>query len=173
MPDPTVPLVDVPEEAKQRLIELGAPATAANSKLYQALSNEPDLLLGWLDMAWRLRMGRRTPVRLRELMIVHGARLANCPFEMAGHSMRARDAGVTDSELAELVDWRSSTCFTDDERLAFDFMEQVIAGHVSDETNSRLEARYDAAERIELILTAAFYCMVPRTIDALRLTRTE
>ena len=106
-------------------------------------------------------------------LIVHGARLSDCQFELMGHSVRARAAGVTDDELAQVPDWRTSTVFTDQERLAFVFMEEMVTGHVSAETNVRLAAEFDPAERIELILTAAFYCMVPRTIDALRLTRDE
>jgi AhpD family alkylhydroperoxidase len=173
MTETTVPLLDVPEAARTRLAELGAPPEAANSPLYQALSNEPDLLIGWLDLAWRLRQGRKTSTRLRELMIVHGATLADCQFELMGHTVRAHAAGVTDDELAQVAGWRDSTIFTDEERVAFAFMEQMVAGHVSDETNADLAAAFDHAERIELILTAAFYCMVPRTIDALRLTRDE
>jgi AhpD family alkylhydroperoxidase len=173
MTETTVPLLAVPESAVKRLAELGAPPSAADSKLYQALSNESDLLIGWLDLAWRLREGRKTSTRLRELMIVHGARLADCQFELMGHTIRARAAGVTDDELAQVPQWRSATVFTDEERLVFSFMEEMVVGHVSDETNAHLAATFDEAERIELILTAAFYCMVPRTIDALRLTRDE
>ncbi len=167
----TVPLIEVPESARERLAALGAPPQAADSKLYRALSNEPDLLIGWLEIAWRLRENRSTGVRLRELMIIRGAQLSECEFELIGHTIRAHAIGVTDEEIAQVAEWRDSTVFTDEERLVFEFMEQVVVGHTSDEINARLAAAFTPAERIELILTASFYCMVPRAIDALRLVR--
>ncbi|HEY4269117.1 MAG TPA: carboxymuconolactone decarboxylase family protein [Galbitalea sp.] len=172
MEDPTtVPLIEVPESARERLAALGAPPQAADSKLYRALANEPDLLIGWLEIAWRLRENRSTGVRLRELMIIRGAQLSDCEFELIGHTIRARGAGVTDDEIAQIANWRQSSLFTDDERLVFEFMEEIVVGHTSDSVNDRLAAAFTPAERIELILTASFYCMVPRTIDALRLVR--
>jgi len=172
MSDPvTVPLVDVPDSSRAVLARLGAPPSAADSKLYRALANEPTLLDGWLELAWRLREGRTTSTRLRELMILRGSQLAECEFERIGHTLRARAAGVPDAEIEALASWRDATVFSPEERLAFQFMEELSAGHASDETNRRLAETFDPAERIELILTAAFYCMVPRTIDALRLVR--
>lgn len=168
----TVPLVEVPASSRQVLAERGAPPSAADSKLYRALANEPELLDGWLELAWRLRdEHRRTSTRLRELMILRGAQVAECEFERIGHEIRLRAAGVPDDEIAQVAEWRASTVFSDTERLAIEMMEEVSAGHLTDETSARLVDAFDPATRIELLLTAAFYCMVPRTIDGLRLIR--
>jgi AhpD family alkylhydroperoxidase len=169
--EPQVPLLEVPAEAQQRLLELGAPANAYQSKLYQALANEPDLLLGWVELAWRLRADRHTSVRLRELMILRAVQLGDCDFEIVGHQIRARAEGVTDEELAQVADWRSSAAFAPQERLALELAEEVVAGPVSDQLNARLAETFSAGEQVELLLTAAFYCMVPRVIESLRLVR--
>jgi alkylhydroperoxidase family enzyme len=169
----TVPLVDVPQSARDVLAARGAPPSAADSKLYRALANEPDLLDGWLELAWRLRDGNRhTTTRLRELMIYRGAQVSDCEFERIGHEIRLRGAGVADEVIAQVESWRESSAFSPEERLALQLMEEeVLAGRLSNELSDRLVEAFDAATRVELILTAGFYCMVPRTIDALRLVR--
>ena len=42
--------------------------------LYRVLGNAPDMLRAWLDMAWPLRTKPATSRRIRELMILAGAR---------------------------------------------------------------------------------------------------
>lgn len=166
-----VSLVGVPAEVTERLAELGAPASADQSKLYRALAGKPDLLLGWVDLAWRLRGNLSSPVRLRELMILRGVQLADNEFEIVGHQIRARAAGVTDEELAEVETWRSSEAFSDAERVALQLAEDLYGGTVAEETQARLAATFSDDERIELVLTAAFFCMVTRVMEGLQLQR--
>jgi AhpD family alkylhydroperoxidase len=170
MSETTVPLRPVPEVGRAALDAFGAPPSTVESRLYQALGNDGELLAGWVNLAWRLRADdRHTPVRLRELMIVLAAVRQDCAYEQAGHSRRAQAAGVTEAELAELPRWRGSALFSDDERTAFALIEEMVGGRVTDATIGDLTARFDEPTRIELILTAGFYCMSPRVIDALRL----
>jgi alkylhydroperoxidase family enzyme len=49
----------------------------------------------------------------------------------------------------------------------------MIVGSVSDAVLARLEDHFDPKERVELILTAGMYAMVPRVVDALRLPLPE
>jgi len=170
MSETTVPLRPVPEAGRAALDAFGAPPSTVESRLYQALGNDGELLAGWVHLAWRLRAAdRHTPVRLRELMIVLAAVRQDCGYEEAGHRRRATAAGVTEAELDQLPAWRGAPVFTDDERAAFALTEEMIDGRVSDATLDLLTARFDEPTRIELILTAGFYCMSPRVIDALRL----
>ncbi len=166
----TVPLRPVPEVGRAALESFGAPPSTVESKLYQALGNDGELLEGWVNLAWRLRSGnRRTPTRMRELMIVLASLRQDCAYEVAGHQRRALAAGVTEDELAQLDAWRGATVFSADERAALALVEETVTGRVSDATLAEVTARFDEPARIELILTAAFYCMSPRVIDALRL----
>lgn len=166
-----VPLVDVPAEVATRLAALGAPPAADQSKLYRALATTPDLLLGWVELAWRLRGDLSTPVRLRELMILRGVQLAESDFEIVGHQIRARAAGVSDADLAQVEHWRDSDCFSTEERAAFQLAEEMYGGRISERAQTLLAATFTDAERIELTLTAAFFCMVTRVMDSLRLVR--
>ncbi len=63
--------------------------------------------------------------------------------------------------------WRTSPAFTDAERAALALTDALIDGRVLDEVNAVLDEHSDPKARVELTLTAAFYCAVPRLLDAL------
>ena len=136
--------------------------------LYRALANSPELLTAWIEFAWSVRQKPGTPRRLRELMIVRGAMLMNCGYELSHHRLMAGRNGVSESELAALDGWLEATCFSPAERAALAFMEAMVEGTVPDAVNAELARHFDPAERVELALTAGLYCMVPRVLDALR-----
>src|SRR5258708_15077497 len=83
--EPSVGLVDLSDEAVAHLESFGAPPAATKARLYRALANQPDLLAGWIELAWRLRQQSKTPRRLLELMIVRAAEIADCGIEVFGH----------------------------------------------------------------------------------------
>jgi AhpD family alkylhydroperoxidase len=160
----SVPLHDLPAPIAERLAQLGGRPV----NLYRALANQPQMLAAWIEFAWAVRRLPRTPRRLRELMIVRGAALTGCDYELSHHRAMAARSGVEGEELAALDGWRDSSLFSAPERAALDFMEAMVAGTVPDAVNAELDLHFDAAERVELTLTAGLYCMVPRVIDALR-----
>jgi AhpD family alkylhydroperoxidase len=160
----TVPLVSVPAPIEARLAELGGRPV----NLYRALANQPDMLAAWIEFAWSVRQKPRTPRRLRELMIVRGASLMDCEYELSHHRAMALRSGVSIEELAALDRWRATDHFSASERAALGFMEAMVAGTVPDAVGAELAHHFDAAERVELTLTAGLYCMVPRVISALR-----
>ena len=164
----SVPLMTVPEKLRRRLTEFGAPQWISDSNLYRALANHPSLLEGWIELAWRLRTDAATPRRLRELMILRGAQLMDCDYELRHHEEMALANGVSASELDQLAGWRNSSAFSQPERAALAFMEAMIDGRVPDPILSTLAEHFGPSERVELTVTAGLYCMVPRVIDAFR-----
>jgi len=158
-------MVEIPPAIVARLAELGGRPV----NLYRALANQPDLLGAWIEFAWSVRQKPVTPRRLRELLIVHGATLMACDYELSHHRQMALRSGVSEAELDALVGWREATSFAPAERAALAFMEAMVEGVVPDEVNAELARHFDAAERVELTLTAGLYCMVPRIIEALRI----
>jgi AhpD family alkylhydroperoxidase len=160
----TVPLVEIPPAIANRLAKLGGRPV----NLYRALANNPDMLGAWIEFAWSVRQKPATPRRLRELMIVHGATLMRCEYELAHHRQMARRSGVSEAELDALAGWREATSFPPAERAALAFMEAMVEGAVPGEVNAELARHFDASERVELTLTAGLYCMVPLVIEALR-----
>src|SRR5262245_21514389 len=96
----SVPLIDeLPPGALARLESFGAPPRAATLALYHALAHHPEILEGWIELAWRLRVESTTPRRLRELMITRNAMLAGCDYELLGHIRMALEHGATRAEI--------------------------------------------------------------------------
>jgi len=105
---------------------------------------------------------------LRELMILRTAQLARSEYEWAQHLKMARKTGVREAQIEALARWRESPEFDARERAALALTEGVMACDVSDAVYAEAARHFDHAEYVELALTAGFYAMVSRMLDALR-----
>ena len=162
--DTAIPLAQLSDIVAARVRQTGAPGM----NLYRALANAPRLLEAWIDFAWVLREHCDTPRRLRELVILRTAQRMLSQYEWTQHRLMAAEAGVEDHQLAELPMWRTSPAFSDVERAALALTDALVEGHVPDEVNIAVDEHFGPQARVELTLTAAFYCAVPRLLDALR-----
>ncbi|OGA64132.1 MAG: hypothetical protein A3G81_01700 [Betaproteobacteria bacterium RIFCSPLOWO2_12_FULL_65_14] len=158
-----VPLAEFEPALKKRLADLwGAPPN-----LYRALANHPNIIAAWAEFANTLRNGTRTPRTLRELVILRGAQLAKSEYEWAQHLKMARKAGVREAQIAALADWRKSAEFDAKEKAALAIADAVTEGRVSDDVYRDVSKHFDHHDYVELAVTAGFYAMVARTLDAL------
>ena len=63
--------------------------------------------------------------------------------------------------------WRTSEAFSDADRAALAFTDAIVTGDVPPAVTEELTRHFDESQRVELTVTAAFYSMVPRVLDAL------
>jgi 4-carboxymuconolactone decarboxylase len=159
----SIPLTELPEDIEERVSALGAHQV----NLYRALAHAPGLLRAWMDFAWLLRGHTATSRRLRELMILRTALLHHSPYEWHQHRRMAREEGVTETQVAELEMWRTSTAFDECEKAALALTDAIVAGEVPSEVIAEVDRHFEYDQRVELTVTAAFYSMVPRILDAL------
>ena len=159
-----VPLAPLPDDVAARLRQTGA----RQVNLYRALAHAPRLLEAWIDFAWALRERCDTPRPLRELMILRTVQRLLSQYEWHQHRRMAAEAGIDEHKVAELAMWRTSPAFTEAERAVLALTDALVDGHVPDPINATLAEHFDSQARIELTLTASFYCAVPRLLDALR-----
>lgn len=136
--------------------------------LYKVLGNHPAIVAAWTEFAQTIRADSITPRALRELMILRSGQLQRSDYEWAQHLKMARKAGVREAQINALAHWRDSTEFDARERAALEITEAVTAGEVSDAVWNTAATLFNDAEMVELSLTAAFYCMVGRMLNALR-----
>ena len=149
---------------KKRLEELwGQPPN-----LYRALGNHAPLCAAWTEFARAIRYDSRSPRELRELMILRGAQLMRSEYEWAQHLKMARKCGVREAQIAALAGWRSSGEFDEREKAALLLAEAVTGGSVGDEVYAAVSKHFDHAQFVELALVSAFYAMVARMLDAMR-----
>lgn len=136
--------------------------------LYRALGNHPALVAAWTEFANAIRHDSRTPRSLRELMILRVGQLTKSEYEWAHHLRMARRAGVREAQIEALGQWRASAEFDARERAAIALADAVTACNVTDEVHAECRKHFDEAQYVELSLTAGFYALVVRMLDALR-----
>jgi alkylhydroperoxidase family enzyme len=159
-----VPCVEFEPALQKRLEELwGEPPN-----LYRALGNHPALAAAWTEFARAIRYESKTPRTLRELMILRGAQLMRSEYEWAQHLKMARKVGVPEAQIGALAGWRESKAFDDREKAALELAEAVTNANVTDEVYARASKHFDHPTFVELALTAAFYAMVGRMLEAMR-----
>lgn len=159
-----VPNAEFDPALQKRLAELwGKPVN-----LYRALGNHPALTAAWTEFANAIRHDSKTPRALRELMILRTAQIARSEYEWAHHLRMARTVQVSEAKIAALAAWRSSKEFDAKERAALALTEAVMACNVTDAVHAEVQQHFSDAEFVELSLTAGFYAMVSRMLDAMR-----
>jgi len=137
--------------------------------LYRALGNHPALCAAWTEFARAIRYESKMPRELRELMILRGAQVMRSEYEWAQHLKMARKFGVREAQIAALATWRGSKEFDEREQAALELAEAVTRGEVSDAVYARACKHFDHATYVELAMVAAFYAMVARMLDAMRI----
>jgi AhpD family alkylhydroperoxidase len=158
-------LTEIPSEIAEHIQRLGGKPL----NLYKVLANNPTLLKAWVDFAYQLRNGE-TSRALREIMILRTAELADCDYEIAQHLGMAQKAGVSSLQIEELVNWPSSDAFNMIEKAALALTEAIFNNQMTDEIYHNLAKHFNEKQMIELLLTASFYCMVPRFLQAAAVT---
>lgn len=159
-----LPLIEIDERNQQRIRELNGEFL----NLYKVLGHHSTLLSAWIEFAYTLRRDCTTARSLRELMILRGAQLCGSAYEWHQHRRWARQEGVTPEQIEDLMMWRESPRYSDAERAALALTEAMMAGDVQEAVFEELKQHFSASEIVELALTAGFYAMVPRVLNALK-----
>jgi len=162
--NPRLPLKEIDERNKKRIRELNGEFL----NLYRVLGHHAHLLSAWIEFAYTLRRDCTTARTLRELMILRGAQLEGSAYEWHQHRRWARQQGVPPEQIEDLFFWRQSPRFSDAECAALALTEAMMHGDVSDDVYAALERHFTSSEIVELALTAGFYAMVPRVLNALK-----
>jgi alkylhydroperoxidase family enzyme len=100
-------------------------------------------------------------------MILRTAVLHHSQYEWHQHRRMAREEGVSETQVAELEVWRTSDAFDESEKAALALTDAIAEGQVTADVIRELERHFGHAQSVELTVTAAFYAMVPRVLDAL------
>jgi alkylhydroperoxidase family enzyme len=154
--------------------EAAARISAAGARplnLYRILANNPTMLDAWLSFAYVLRADCVVPRDLRELMILRTAQQHHSAYEWDQHLRMALAAGVSMVKVNALNTWRGAMSeFSSRERAALNLTDAMCANKMTQAVHDLARQHFSDAEMIELIMTAGFYCMVPRVLQAIDAT---
>ncbi|HVO88534.1 MAG TPA: carboxymuconolactone decarboxylase family protein [Casimicrobiaceae bacterium] len=161
---PRLPLKEIDAKNKQLIRDLNGEFL----NLYRVLGHHEKLLSAWIHFAYTLRRDCTTTRELRELMILRGAQIEGSAYEWHQHRRWAHQQGVPAEQIEDLLFWRESPRFSDAECAALALTESMLEGDVPDTVVTELKKHYSNSEIVELALTAGFYAMVPRILNALK-----
>jgi AhpD family alkylhydroperoxidase len=172
-----LPVQNWPPEMRDAMAAMTPPGrrqslTGDNSRqganILGALAHHPSLAKAFFTLNGHLLRATTLRPRQRELVIMRMAALRQCSYEWAQHVFLARDAGLTDLEIAWIA-WGSEGPFWDDLDAsvlrAVDELDRE--GVIADETWTVLAEHLDAQQILDIIFTAGAYATIAWMVQSL------
>ena len=137
-----------------------------NANIFRMMAHSPSYLEQYCRLGGAIRhRGELDPVT-RELAITRTGILCQAPYEIVAHKRIGKNVGVTDEQNAALEDWQTATCFTELQRAALAFTDEIIRlRRPSDATFKAIAARLTPAALVELQLAVGFYIMTSKFLE--------
>ena len=136
--------------ARKRLGRVPEPFAVAahHTKIFGAMSG--------FEMG--LERSKRVPVRYKALGELRAAMVVGCEFCVDIGSMIARESGLTDDQLRDLVDWRASERLDDVDKLVLEYADAISGTpvDVADELFDGLRKHFDEEQLVELTAAIAW-----------------
>lgn len=137
--------------------------------LYRVLMHSPTVAEAWLAFFTAIRQRCDLSARARELAILQVALLNGAQYEFEQHVPFAREAGVSDAQLAALEDWEASTLFPSEDRAVLAYTSAMTRHiRVPDAVFAAVRSHFPPAQVVELTATIGGYNLVSRFLEALQ-----
>jgi alkylhydroperoxidase family enzyme len=137
-----------------------------NANIFRMMAHSPDYLLQYCRLGAAIRhRGELDPV-LRELAITRTGILCEAPYEVAAHKRIGSNVGVTDGQNAALEDWQKASCFSEVQRAALAFTDEIVTKRKpSDATLKAIADQLTPGALVELQLSVGFYIMTSKFLE--------
>ena len=145
--------------------------TGPASNIFDTLVRHPGLFRKWLPFGGKLLSGKLPP-RDRELLILRTGWLCRSAYEWGQHVLMARSVGVTDDEIARVVEGADAEGWDSFEQTLLRAADELHDDAcISDGTWTALSERYDERQLIEVSMLVGHYHMVAFTLNTLGVER--
>jgi 4-carboxymuconolactone decarboxylase len=132
--------------------------------LMSTLARHPKLARAYLRFGGYLLLGSSLPARVREQAILRVAHRRDCAYEWSHHVDIAKEAGLTDAEIAAA---RSGEAADEFERAVFTAVDELDEkSNISDQTWTTLCERLDEHQRMDFVFTVGGYIALAMAINA-------
>jgi alkylhydroperoxidase family enzyme len=137
-----------------------------NANIFRMMSHSPAYFEQYCRLGGAIRSrGELDPI-VRELAITRTGILCEAPYEVVAHKRIGKTVGVTDEQNEALADWKNATCFTDLQRAALAFTDEIVTMHrPTDATFKAIASKLTSASLIELQLSVGFYIMTSKFLE--------
>jgi AhpD family alkylhydroperoxidase len=114
-------------------------------------------MIGWGAFEWWQDHAHRVDERLKDLAATRVATLVGCQFCIDIASALGREAGVTDEQLRDFHNYRTSPLFSAEEKVVMEYAEELTKEpvQVPDELFARLREHFDQGQLVELTAAIA------------------
>ncbi len=128
-------------------------------------------MVGWGAFEWWHEHAHRVDERLKDLAATRVATRIGCQFCIDIGSALGRKAGVTEEQLRDFHQYRTSPAFSAEERLVMEYAEELTAEQVQvpDELYARLREHFDEGQIVELTAAIAIENFRARFNNALEI----
>src|SRR5512139_77807 len=137
-----------------------------NANIFRMMAHSPDYCVQYCRLGGAIRnKGELDPV-VRELAITRTGILCEAPYEIVAHKRIGKNVGVTDEQNAALESWQSASCFTETQRAALAFTDEIVKlKKPTDATFKAIAARLTPGALVELQLSVGFYIMTSKFLE--------
>jgi alkylhydroperoxidase family enzyme len=136
--------------------------------LYATLINHPKLYGPRSTFGTYMQRESLVPPKTRELLIMRTGWLIKTEYEWAHHAPIAKEAGLTDAEIARIVKGPAEKEWTEEQRAALQAVDELRReAFVSDATWKTLAKYYSKEQMIEIVYTVGAYAMTGTAINSL------
>ncbi|HET7311084.1 MAG TPA: carboxymuconolactone decarboxylase family protein [Mycobacteriales bacterium] len=157
-------MTDLP--AAPRIAPLPPSDDGRQLNIFRTLGHNRPLYKGFLALGGHLLGGGGLPAREREIVILRTGFRAASEYEYGQHTRIGRDAGLTDAEIARLVDDEVAGWDAADAALVAMVDELCADDVVSNRTWERLASRWSDAQLMELVVLAGYYRLVSGLLNS-------
>jgi alkylhydroperoxidase family enzyme len=135
-------------------------------RLYTYLLHSERVAEGWLALGTAVRKEAGLPDEVREIVVCLIASMTGASYEWQQHSPLALEAGVTQTQLDALPDWRQADGLSELQTAALGFAEAMVQRRVGDDEVDRLRAVLDEEGTVELAATVTYYIAISHFLQA-------
>lgn len=140
------------------------------TNLFLTLGRNRKLFRGWLRFAGRLMPGGTLPRRETELVILRVAHLRGCAYEFEHHVTLGRRAGVTQADVAKVIEGPRAGGWSARERVLLTAVDQLHHHRdLDDPIWAAVRRELSEPQTIELVLLVGHYEMLATAIGTLRI----
>ena len=136
--------------------------------IFRTLAHYPKLMTRWLVFGGHVLAKSTLSPRDREITILRVGYLCQAGYEWAQHVAIAKDAGLSDAEIARIAEGPDAPGWTDAERALLRATDELHEDQfVTDPTWSALTAHYDVKQCMDLIFAVGQYHLVSMALNTL------
>src|SRR5215471_10697726 len=137
-----------------------------NANIFRMMAHSPSHLEQYCRLGGAIRnKGELDPI-VRELAITRNGILCEAPYEVIAHKRIGKNVGVTDEQNAALENWQAASCFTETQRAALAFADEIVKlNKPTDATFKAIAAKLTPGALVELQLSVGFYIMTSKFLE--------